>query len=275
MILTLVVIAILVGATLTFFHLPYSKTKSKFHLLAEERLSTSSPLEGVFTASDWESLPPSVRTYFESSGFTGQPKMSSMKAEFRDVPFLLSGKSLTIDYTQYNFLQPIERIAWIDTSLAGVPFEGLDTFLAGKGGMKGVLGKLFPLFDQHSQELDQASLVTYLSEVLLFPSAALESGIVWNPIDDTQVKATLSAYGLSVSGWFQFREGGESVSFTTDDRYVVESDGTSRQVRWSALMDNFKVVDGIRQPTRMRAVWHEKSGDVVYFDSDNLTLHYR
>ncbi|MNI99200.1 hypothetical protein D3C73_1582180 [compost metagenome] len=65
------------------------------------------------------------------------------------------------------------------------------------------------------------------------------------------------------------------MSFTTDDRYVVESDGTSRQVRWSALMDNFKVVDGIRQPTRMRAVWHEKSGDVVYFDSDNLTLHYR
>ncbi|MNR60403.1 hypothetical protein D3C85_1818740 [compost metagenome] len=52
-------------------------------------------------------------------------------------------------------------------------------------------------------------------------------------------------------------------------------DGSRQKVRWSAYMDDYSIIDGIRQPNRLRAVWHYDEGDLVYFDSDNLRLEYR
>ncbi|MNI87630.1 hypothetical protein D3C81_2292520 [compost metagenome] len=52
-------------------------------------------------------------------------------------------------------------------------------------------------------------------------------------------------------------------------------DGSKQQVRWSAYLDDYRLVGGIRQPHRLRAVWHYEEGDLVYFDSNNLKLEYR
>ncbi|WP_157643600.1 DUF6544 family protein [Paenibacillus camerounensis] len=108
--------------------------------------------------------------------------------------------------------------------------------------MKGVLGRVFTLFNERGAEMDQACLVTFLSEA---------------------------------GGIFTFRENDECQSFATTGRTAVGMDGCRQQVRWSAYMDNYNIVDGIRQPNRLRAVWHYDEGDLVYFDSDNLRLEYR
>lgn len=123
--------------------------------------------------------------------------------------------------------------------------------------------------------MDQASLVTFLSEALLLPSAALQSYVTWKPIDDLHAEATISRYGSTASGIFSFRENGECISFTTDDRTAIGMDGSKQNVRWTAYMDNYRIFNGLRQPTRLRAVWHYDEGDLVYFDSDNLHIEYR
>lgn len=46
--------------------------------------------------------------------------------------------------------------------------------------MKGVLAKLFTLFDQTGTVMDQSSLVTFLSEIHLIPSTALQDYIKWS-----------------------------------------------------------------------------------------------
>jgi hypothetical protein len=62
-----------------------------------------------------------------------------------------------------------------------------------------VLAKLFTLFDQTGEAMDSASLVTYLSEILFIPSAALQDNVKWEEIDGLHAKATLSCYGISVA----------------------------------------------------------------------------
>ncbi len=39
-------------------------------------------------------------------------------------------------------------------------------YLDGKGGMKGVIAKLFTLFDQTGEDMDRACLATFLAECM-------------------------------------------------------------------------------------------------------------
>ncbi|WP_379151025.1 DUF6544 family protein [Paenibacillus sp. sgz5001063] len=265
------------AATIVFFKIPYSTTKTEFRRIADRNLANPPIPNDAFTNEDWKLLPPPVRLYFESSGFTGKPKMSSMKAVFNKVDFILSPKkpAVSIDYKQYNFVRPLTRIALIETALYGIPFQGLDSYIEGTGSMKGVLGKTFTLFNQLGVEMDQASLVTFLSEALWLPSAAIQGYITWVPVDDHHAQAIISCYGITATGIFSFNDQGECLSFTTDDRTAVGMDGSKQHVRWSALMKDYKWINGIRQPTHLQAVWHYDSGDLVYFDSHNLQLEYR
>ncbi|WP_150275668.1 DUF6544 family protein [Paenibacillus tepidiphilus] len=267
----------IVLTVILFFRLPYSGTQAEFRRITAARLADTPLPVDSFSADDWKHLPLPVRKYLDTSGFAGTPRMSSMRATFGHVKFVLSsGKpAVSIGYTQANFVQPVARFAFIDTSLYGIPFQGLDSYEDGRGGMKGVLAKAFTLFNQRGPEMDQACLATYLAEALLLPSAALQDNIAWTPIDDTHAQAIITAYGISAGGIFTFRDNGECISFTTNDRTATGMDGSMQQVRWSALMDDYRSVNGIRQPNRLQAVWHYETGDLVYFDSSQIQIEYR
>ena len=84
----------------------------------------------------------------------------------------------------------------------------------------------------------------------------------------------LSCKTTSASGIFTFNEVGEPLSFTTEDRSLISTDGMVQQVTWSAFFKDYKTIDGIRQPTHLQAVWNLEQGDLVYFDSDDFTIEY-
>jgi len=160
--------------------------------------------------------------------------MSYIRIDYQDVNFVFSGdKPIKVDYTQYDFVNQPNRIAYIGSSMYGIPFEGLDVFLDGTGAMKGVIAKLFVLFNQTGDVMDQSSQVTFLSEILLFTNAALQEYVTWEAIDDLHAKAAMSYYGISVSGIFTFNESGEMLSFETDDRSAVASVASRILCEWN------------------------------------------
>lgn len=275
----LVVIGVLlgiIGIMTVFFNIPYSKTRAEFLELISSLLTEMPNESSVFTEEDIAHLPLPVQEYFRYCGYIGTPKMSFMKAIYQDVDFLF-GKdkpAIKIDYTQYNFVNEPIRIAYIDSSMYGIPFEGLDSYTAGNGSMKGVLAKLFTLFNQTGENMDKASLVTYLSECLIIPNVALQDFVVWEEIDNFHAKATISYYGITASGIFTFNEIGEMLSFTTDDREAAAIDGTSEKVKWSAVCSEYVEANGIRKPTVLQAIWHYDDGDLVYFDGKDIVIEF-
>ena len=270
------VFLLFIGIITVFFHIPYSKTKAEFSESIGSLLTKMPNESSVFTEEDKVDLPLPVQKYFRYCGYIGTPKMSYMKAIYQDVDFLF-GKdkpTIKIDYTQYNFVNEPIRIAYIDSSMYGIPFEGLDSYIAGNGSMKGVLAKLFTLFNQTGENMDKASLVTYLSECLIIPNAALQDFIVWEEIDNLHAKATISYYGITASGIFTFNENGEMLSFTTDDREATAIDGTSEKVKWSAVCSEYVETNGIRKPSVLQAIWHYDDGDLVYFDGKDVVIKF-
>jgi len=250
--------------------------KSGFKKTIQTQASGSKESSEVFTAQEIEKLPVPVRKYFETCGFIGKPKMSYMKAFFKNADFLMSADKpkSKIDYTVYTFSETPARCALIETKMFGIPFQGVDSYVNGKGGMKGVLAKAITLFNETGEQLDSGNLVNVLSECLIVPSIALQDYIVWTAVDDTHAQAAITFYGITVSGLFTFSETGELMSFTTNDRWEVEPGGASKQIPWSVALSDYSENNGIRQPMNFKAIWHYAKGDSVYFDGSNISIDY-
>ncbi len=268
----MLIFGILLGVTglviIVFFKMPGSKTRTEFNMMINNLTIRTDHAEDLFKEEDITGLPAPVQKYFWYCGYIGKPKIPYMKIVYKDVDFSFGkGKTpIKIDYTQYNFVDRPERIAYIDSSIYGLPFEGLDSYVGGKGSMKGVIAKLFTLFDQTGKTLDSSSLVTFLSECLFIPNAALQEYIVWQAVDAVHSRAYINYYGISVSGLFTFNEKGEMLSFTTDDREVVSVDGKRERIKWTVVCNEYEEMAGIKKPTVFKAIWNYDDGDLVYFN---------
>ena len=262
-----------------WFCVPYSPLKAEFEKDSNELSAASSLYQNgeVFVAADFANLPTAIQKFVEKSGYFGRKKMNRLTMEYRDVAFSQgkNGPKLKIDYIQHDFVKSPNRLAMIKSCLFGIPFQGYDYFRDGKGGMKGVIAKVFTLFDQTGAEMDRACLATFLAECMFAPSILLQDYIKFEEINEHQVKATISAYGQTVSGIFNFNDEYEMTSFTTKNRAVVAPDGSIEYVPWSAICGDYKVGDdGIKLPTKFQAVWNYKDGDFVYFDGNISRIAY-
>lgn len=275
MVWTLAIVALISGI-LIWFYIPYSPTKAEFEKLTGYLRTKTTNQREVFTNEDIAALPLPVQKHFQYCGYIGKSKMTNMNIHFNDVDFVLSPDKpkLKIKYTQYNFVEKPERIAYIDTSLYGIPFEGIDAYKNGAGSMKGVLAKTFTLFAQKGEGMDQASLVTCLAESLFLPAMALQDYISWKEIDETHAGAVINYYGISAGGIFTFDDNGAMTGFTTNDREYTDTKGNSQKVKWSAVCEDYEELDGIKYPSNLKAIWHLATGDLVYFDGRDITVKY-
>ncbi len=271
MFIVLGILLFIIGALVIWFNIPYSPVKKQFQnditaLFTENQLLVDNRL---FTEKDFIYLPTAIQRYIENCGYIGTQKMSYLKMEYHNVNFS-QGKDrpvLTIDYTQYNFINEPCRMALIDSSMFGIPFEGYDYYQNGTGGMKGVIAKAITLFDQTGADMDKACLATFLAESLFAPTILLQDYIIFQEISDFEVKATISYKGQTASGIFTFNEQYEMISFTTNDRAVAGTDGSMEYVPWSAICNDYQLsFNDIKYPTKFQAVWNYADGDFVYFD---------
>lgn len=262
---------VLIGIILIWFYVPYSPVKRDFQndidaLMSENQLRTNNE---VFTKEDFSSLPVAIQKYIQNCGYIGTPKMSYLRMEYNNVDFS-QGKNhptLKIDYMQYNFINEPCRMALIDSSMFGIPFEGYDYYQNGTGGMKGVIAKAITLFDQTGADIDKACLATFLAESLFAPTILLQDYITFEEISDFEVQATISYKEQKASGIFTFNEQYEMISFTTNDRAVAGTDGSMKYIPWSALYGDYQIsVNGIKYPSKFQAVWNYPDGDFIYFD---------
>ena len=223
----------------------------------------------MYAKEDFKSLPPLIQTYLEKCGYIGSPRKSILQMEYKKVDFSLGQNrpKLRIDYSQVDFANAPVRLAFIDSKMFGVPFQGYDYFVNGKGGMKGVLAKSFQLFDQTGEQMDKAALVTYLAEIIFLPEALLQDFVSFNQLDSHRVEACIEYKGLKACGIYHFNDAHEMIYFSTDERGQSSSDGSIENIPWEAQCREYKLYsDGIKRPSIFRAVWKYPDQDFIYFD---------
>jgi len=269
-------IAALIAGVILFFVMPFSKTKKSFERDVQKHSEQCLAQSGVFSEQEIAPLPEPVQRYFRAAGYIGKPKRTGMTAFMRAVPLKDSKEKppMIVDYTLRVFVHTPVRLAYIKTSMFGIPFEAYDSSQNGVGFMKGALGKLFTLFNQTGPEMDKGQLLTFLGECPLLPSAILGEYITWEPIDANHAKATIACEGVSGSGIFTFSDTGFVQSFTTDERGRIGTDGSTDYPGWSIVYEDYAEENGVYIPKSVQAVWHEDDGDLVYFDAKNFDVTF-
>ena len=201
--------------------------------------------------------------------------MSFIKIFCKDVRLEMNGRYLAIDYTLYDFAARPDRIALIEASMYGLPFDGYDYVIEGRGGMKGTFGKLFKVFNQTGDLMDKSQLVTLLAEGPLCPTIFLQDFVALEQIDTNHVKATITYNEIAASGIFTVNNAGEVTMFFTEDRAMSTPDGGMLYTPWTGVFGDYGANgDGILFPWRMKVIWNLPEGDLVYFDGRVGSVEY-
>jgi len=274
---TLGSVAALVLAIIIFFEIPYSKTKNRFKKDVRSYKNKFAPKTDVFREEDIEPLPTPVKNFFYVSGFIGKTKMTRMTTFMPKVPLLTDTNKppMICDYTLNIFIDEPVRLAYIKTSIAGIPFEGYDSTQDGVGFMKGVIAKLITVFNTKGSEMDKGQLLTLLGECVTVPSLMLTPYVKWEPIDDTHTKATINYKGISGSGIFTFDDKGFVKSFETNERIRAGTDGKIiDNPKWSLSYADYVEKNNLYLPSSIATTWHLKDCDLVYFKASNVEFIY-
>lgn len=266
-------ILVIIMCIITYLLIPYSPVKDEYWKAIDGLTQNSQLRKDKITEKDLEKLPIIVQKYFINNGYVGVESAAAVVFDFKDVDFSMgvNKPKLKIDYVAYDFVKDPARLALIDTRMFGVPFQGIDVYEDGKGAMKGVVAKNITLFNEKGKDMDSGGLVTYLSECLMHPSLAIQDKITYKTIGKYAVEATIEDKGIRVSGIFYFNEKYEMTSFQSK-RFASD---TNSYVNWSAVASKYRKINGINVPTKLQAVWHYDSGDLIYFDSNEMKIYYK
>lgn len=258
-----------------WFMIPYSPLKVEFEKKCSQLFKRMDLVEKIFSKEVLGTKPELLQKYIKYCGLYNKPMMSYSITVHKDADFLLKDGSpmIKIKYTQVNFGGICERLAFIDTKMGMLPFQGLDHNVDGKGSMKGVIAKLFTVFNVGGREMDIASLVTVLAEGIVCPAFLMDDDISWKEIDGTHLEATLIQYGYEVSGIFEFDGEGAIINFYTKDRYMEEK-GVMIRRDWKATCGNYEEIEGIKRPTKFKGSWIYEDRELIYFDCSDVHVKF-
>lgn len=269
--LVLGIIGLIIFLLVVYFNVPYSGLKSDFnkYLAKNEENTKAHQKASKLTFND---LPQCMQNFYKYTGLAQKADSRHVNFDFKAADFvnIEMKKTLKIDYSEHIFADVPARFAFIDSSLMGIPFQGLDSFIDGKGGMRGVIAKNYTLFNQRGEDMDKATLVTWLAEIIFMPAELLNGDIEIKELDKNSVSVSINYAKLNVSGVYKFRDNGELYEFVTDDRGLCYTDGRIEYKKWSALYEDYTKKGALLLPDRLRAVWHFDDNDLVYFDGDSL-----
>jgi len=228
----------------------------------------------VVTEEDIKGLPEPVQRYLRYSQIIGKEIIGTVRLKQKGFMRMREGqKWMPLEAEEYYTTDPPGFI-WYG-SIEFAPFlsvKARDMLSEGKGAMLVKLLGLIGIADASGPEMNQASLLRYLSETIWFPTAFLSGYIQWEPIDTNSAKATISVDGLTASAGFYFNESGELENFIAE-RYRDE--GGQLELRtWSTPITEYKEINGIRMPSKGDAVWNLSSGDLKYIEVELTDIEY-
>lgn len=228
----------------------------------------------IITPEMLEHLPEPVQRYLTCTGVVGYPWIENVRlkqvGKFRQGP---DQPWMPLTAQEFYTTDPPSLLWNARFKLAGLPLlRARDRYQGGHGHMFGKLAGLFTVFDVRGEQLDQATMIRYLNEIMWFPTAYLGDNILWEAQDDASARVTFSDGGKSVSAAMFFDDTGHLTNFTAM-RYR-EMDGEFSLDPWSTPITAYGEFAGLNLPVRGQAVWNLPSGDLPYADLEITDVEY-
>jgi hypothetical protein len=219
-------------------------------------------------------LPEPVQRYMNFTGVLGKPWIDSVRLRQTGRFRLGADRPWMPMRAEQTFHTDPPAFTWdARFKLFGLPLlYARDRYASGHGHMYGKVAAIFTVFNARGEELDQGTMVRYLSEMIWFPIAYLGENIQWGAVDDDSAQVTFTDGGKSVSGRMYFDGKGRPINFSAmryhekQGRYTLEA--------WSTPLTDFAERAGLNLPVCGQAMWHLDSGAFPYVDLEVDTIEY-
>jgi hypothetical protein len=228
---------------------------------------------GVVTEQMLADLPEPVRRYLRYAGVVGKPSPRTVwlhqKGRMRPGP---GQPWMPLAAEEHYSVQP-PGFVWAGTlRLGGLPVgRARDMYAGGKGRMLVKVASLWPVVDASGEQTDQGSMMRYLSEMIWFPAAFLGDNIAFETIDDTSARVTLTDHGRTAAGTLVFDREGRLTDFVAK-RYRTP-DASSPEA-WSTPITGYGEYEGLKLPSRGKAIYRLPGGDFEYIEVTITGLHH-
>jgi len=233
----------------------------------------------VVTDGDLAALPASAATYLRAMGVIGRPSPRSVQVRFRG-RFRRSPEARWLPCEAWQYDTNVPRPTRVyDMRLKLwrlLPIYATDTFVLGRGRMRGKVLDLVPVVNGAGPEFDISELVTYLSDVILLaPAMLLDANVTWVDAGPQSFEVRLTYGERTVSGRVDLDGDGLPAHFQTADRWCALPTGLVRAT-WTTPIDDWIVVDDRPFPGVAAAGWDLPDGPFRYaegrFDPDTIVL---
>ncbi len=223
---------------------------------------------GLIEEADVAPLPEPARRYFSFCGAVGRERVTAFRArfsgQFRRGP---DASFQDVQTDQFNLSEPIARLFYMKLRMLGLPIQGRDTYVAGKGRLLIRPLDLFTVEDWQGVETDASELLTWLNDaVLLAPSMLIHPRTEWSAIDEASFGVAVSDGGHTVSATVVVDADGAVQNFLTEDRWMVAK--TLVRATWSTPISGWRSEDGRKFPTAGVATWSLPEGPFTYAKLD-------
>jgi hypothetical protein len=243
--------------------------------LAKDVLRRGPGIGGPVTRDDLAELPASVRTYLERAGAVGSPRVRSLRAGFR--ARIRGGPDeswMEGSAEQHELFHPPVRLFFMVARKAGLPVHVLHRYADGEATMEGRLLGLFRIFRISGSKLTRSETVTLLNDIFfLAPAVLADLPVEWEELGRTQVRATYTNAGHTVSAVLRFHGTGDLADFESEDRYQMDRDPPVL-ARWSTPFYPHREYESARLPSGGEACWGEAGKAWSYADFQLRWIRY-
>lgn len=234
-----------------------------------------------FRHADLAGLPAPVVRYFEHVLREGQPMITSAAITWEgEFNMGTPGKDNWRRFTAtQEFVPGAPGFVW-NARIAlrpGVPVFVRDSYVDGRGSMRGAVWGLIPVVTvEGTPTLASSALQRYLGEAAWFPTALLpRSGVTWTAIDDTRARATLTVGATTAALEFHFDAQGRNVAVFAPDRFYDDGKQPPVARPWEARNSTFGEYQGVTVATTSVAEWLLPEGRFAYWRGQPVTVEYR
>jgi hypothetical protein len=211
-------------------------------------------------------LPDPVRRWLENSGAADHERISFVKLKQTGEMKTDPGQEEWAD-TEAEQVFNVDKPSFVWSvemqMMPGVTLSGRDLFVNGNGDMLIKLYSMITVVDETGKKIDRGALQRFLSEIVWFPTAAVNDYISWSVIDSTTAEATMSWQGISESVRFHFTNEGD-VKQITANRYMGGGTDAIRQP-WIVKVLSTAEVSGVRIPTEVEVSWDLDTGLFTWY----------
>jgi hypothetical protein len=244
--------------------------QAKMKALQAEMEAARPPLTPkTYDPAELENLPLPVQRYFRTVLKEGQPLIAAASVAHTGA-FNMSEAG-----EQWQSFTSTQRVVtrrpgfiW-DARIRLAPAVNIfvvDAYVKGEGILTAKPFGLLTVMDRPSTpELAQGELMRFLAEAVWYPTALLPGqGVVWEAVDDSQARATLSDGPVSVTLLFHFDAQGLVDTVSADGRYR-EVEGTQVATPWQGRFWDYQRRDGMLVPLAGEVSWQLEDGPKPYW----------